>query len=154
MQHLSIYFGRLILIVAISLIFIPGTYAKMYKWVDAEGNTQYTQQPPPGDIEAEVIKPPPKVDTDKAQKQLDEQQKQLDNIRKTREEEAEEQQKKGNEVAVRESNCALAKDKLGRLNGNPRVYSVDADGVRTRLSEDVRQAKLAEARKMIKEYCK
>ncbi len=153
MQNLSIYFGRLILVVAISLIFVPVTFAKMYKWVDAEGNTQYTQQPPPGDIEAEIIKPPPKVDTDKAQKQFDEKQKQQDSIRKTREEEAEERQKNEKEVAVRESNCALAKDKMARLKDNPRVYSADEYGNRTKLLEEDRQTKLDEARKMIKEYC-
>ena len=33
--------------------------AEMYKWVDDEGNTHYTQSPPPGDVEKEIIKPEP-----------------------------------------------------------------------------------------------
>ena len=38
------------------------TFAAMYKWVDEEGNTHYTQQPPPDGIESKTLKPPPAID--------------------------------------------------------------------------------------------
>ena len=42
----------------------PVSQAKMYKWVDADGNTHYTQTPPPDGITKEDLNLPASVNLD------------------------------------------------------------------------------------------
>ncbi|MEE8321222.1 MAG: DUF4124 domain-containing protein [Gammaproteobacteria bacterium] len=137
----------------ISLIFTPITVAKMYKWVDAEGNTQYTQHPPPGDIEAETIKPPPKVDTEGAVKQLETQKKKATDLREDRLKAAGEKRKAEEDLALVKENCRRAQGNLTNYQ-RPRGLIAQPDGSRVRLTEEERQQKLAETRESIKEWCK
>jgi len=149
--------GRIIFF-AIQLVILGSTagicYAEMYKWVDADGQTHYSEKPPAGDIEVSTIKPPPKVDTEKALKELEERKNRLKDIEENRNEKAEEQSAAQEEQAGNQANCDLARDKLSRVINNPRVYSKDEDGNRYKIAEEERQAKIAEARKLISEYCK
>ena len=78
----SIY--SFIQIFAMCLLF-SSAHAALYKWVDADGNTHYTQQPPPGDIDSETIKPPPRIDKEGALKDLDEKHKYMGDQHKERE---------------------------------------------------------------------
>ncbi|HKK16999.1 MAG TPA: DUF4124 domain-containing protein, partial [Gammaproteobacteria bacterium] len=52
--------------ILLALLVSSNALAAMYKWVDENGEVHYTQTPPPGDIQAETIKPPPDVNTEKA----------------------------------------------------------------------------------------
>lgn len=128
-------------------------FAEMYKWVDENGNVQYTQHPPPGDIKAETIKPPPKVDSESALQELDEQQKQLEEVRAGRQKQGEEVAKAEEEKAWYVENCRRAQATLASYQV-PNALIQQADGSRTRISEEDRQAGLAKANEMIKEYCK
>lgn len=127
------------------------TSAAMYKWVDEDGNVHYSEKPPPGDIEVQTIKPPPKVDSEKANQAL---QEQLDQLKALEEgKEPKEQAVTEEELAVKKHNCELGKDKLQRLQDNPRVYTEAEDGTRTRLGEEEREARIQEAQQMIKDNC-
>ena len=129
--------------------------AAMYKWVDKDGQTHYTQYPPPDeDIQVETIQPPPDVDTAGARKELEQKQEKIESIEEERSKSAEEAAEKAKLSALNKANCDLARDKLNQLNNIPRVYGTDAEGNRVRLGEDERQARIAEARKDIKEWCK
>ena len=52
--------------------------ARMYKWVDEEGNTHYTQSPPPGDIEPETLKLPADIDPAISEKSFEKYKKEFD----------------------------------------------------------------------------
>ncbi|MEE9160400.1 MAG: DUF4124 domain-containing protein, partial [Gammaproteobacteria bacterium] len=108
----SIY--SFIQIFAMCLLF-SSAHAALYKWVDADGNTHYTQQPPPGDIEGETIKPPPRIDTKGALKDLDKNQKYLGDQQKDRGKQAEDREFEEANAAIRKSNCQLGRDKMARL---------------------------------------
>lgn len=137
------------------LLFISGPgFAAMYKWVDADGNVHYTQSPPPGDIEGETIKPPPKVDTDKALKELQDRQDKIKSINEDRTREAEEEKMKEGNLAKKKAACDLAKDKLAKASGSTRVYATDEKGNRVKLGEDERQARIDAAKKEVAEFCK
>ena len=126
-------------------------FAEMYKWVDENGEVHYSDRQPPADVETETIKPPPTVDVEQAKKELEARQNKF----KTEESEkpAEEEKVTEEELAVKKKNCELGKDKLQRLQDNPRVYSEAEDGTRTRLGEDERQARIKQAQDMIKKNC-
>ena len=51
-------FSQLLLLAAI-MTNTSVLHAVTYKWVDEDGNTHYTQSPPPGDTKAETIAPAP-----------------------------------------------------------------------------------------------
>ena len=135
-------------------VVVSNSHAALYKWVDADGNVNYSQKPPPGDIAADVIKPPPKVKTDEAIDKLDGQEKYLEGLQEERQKQAEKQQLEDGNEAIRKSNCELGKDKLTRLTDTPRVQKVDKDGNVSRLNEEERQAKIKEAQALIDKDCK
>lgn len=126
--------------------------AKMYKWVDENGQVQYTQSPPPGDIEVKEIKPPPKVDTDAAQKALEAQKEKVSEQYEKRmeaEKEAEESEQKAKE---KEQRCNQAKQRLASFQ-RPRVNLTDENGNPVRATEEQRLEGLEKARKYISENC-
>lgn len=141
-------------IFAMCLLF-NNAHATLYKWVDADGNIHYTQQPPPGDIEGDIIKPPPKLKTESALKELDENQKYLENLQKEREKQAEDQEFEEANAAIRKSNCQLGRDKMAslRLTASPQARSVSEDGTVYKLTEEQRQAKIKEAQEIIDNNC-
>jgi len=147
----SIYFA----IQVIVLFLVAGnSYAALYKWVDDDGNTHYTQNPPPGGIEADIIKPPPRVNTEKASNELEEEQKYLEEIQEERSKQAKKEQNDQANEAIRKSNCELGRNKLTNLTQRPRVQKVDKDGTVTRLTEEERLSKIMAAQELIDKECK
>lgn len=126
----------------------------MYKWVDKEGNTHYTQQPPPAGIESEKLNPPPAFDSSEAVKTLEEQQEYLDTEREKREKHKKALQRAADDKARLKKNCDSNRARLKSLTDKPRVMSVQADGSVIRLTEEKRQEEIAKAEKAIKEFCK
>jgi hypothetical protein len=127
--------------------------AAMYKWTDADGSTQYGQYPP-ADVQAERIKaapqpasPPPAASSPQQRlKALEEQQQ------KQTEKEAEAATAK-QEAETIKKNCEIAKKNLAGLQlGGHRLTRLP-DGSYTRLNEEERQSRIAEAEKNIKQYC-
>ncbi len=129
-------------------------YAEMYKWVDAEGNTHYSEKPPAGDVEVQTVKPPPKVDTESANKELEATKNKLKEIDKSRTKPAEDIAAENKQMEINKRNCETSRKNLASVNANPRVYSTDADGTRYKLGEEERQAKIAAAKEAIAKYCK
>ena len=135
------------------LLFMTGSVsAAMYKWVDEEGNTHYTQSPPPGDIQGETIAPPPDVDTKQAIQNLKEQQQQSDDYLKQQQDAADVQKKKDEDAARKQANCEMAKKRLASYT-EPRVKFVQPDGTRVRATEEERQAEIKKSQDMIDEFC-
>lgn len=128
--------------------------AAMYKWVDDKGVTQYTQYPPPN-RESEVMVPPPTPaqDPDGAQLKLEDQLKQLDENQKARAESEAEAAKTKAAADQRKKNCEAARGNLEKLTTGGRKRVIGPDGVATYLTEEDRQAKIAEAKKHIEESC-
>lgn len=155
MQKFNLNFnknGLISVLLVSSVLLIPVTEARMYKWVDEDGKTNYTQSPPPGDVNAETIKPPPKIDDDSAIAEVERQTKGADKLRSNRKEleKIEALQKENNEVT--KENCRRSKQKLNTYS-RPRGLIQQEDGSRVRVDEETRQAGLAEAQKKIEEYC-
>lgn len=127
--------------------------AGMYKWVDEQGATHYSQNPPPGG-KAQAIKPPPTpADSEAAVKRLEAQRQEAQKRREAGQQDARERQENTTSQAIREESCRLAQQNLGTLEANSRVAIQDADGNMKRLSEEERQAQLTEAKKQVEEYC-
>ncbi len=142
------------MVLLVLLFFVAfNTHAEMYKWVDEEGNTHYSQSPPPGDVEVQTIKPPPKVKSDTAAESQDDSEDKTDASGAEDKISAENQAALDKNAEINKRNCEIAKKNLVTVKDNPRVFSTDADGTRRRIGEDERQEKIAAAQKAIADYC-
>ena len=126
--------------------------ATAYKWVDEDGNTHYTQTPPPGDTRGEVINRPRKVDTEAARGEIKVLTERADKLQAARAEKAEQRQKKLAQEAERATLCQQARASQASYE-RPRVNEVMADGSRRVIGEEERQAGLARARTSVSRFC-
>jgi hypothetical protein len=152
-QAFRIRAGRLLFFCA--LAFSAHAHAELYKWTDAQGKVHYTDQPPTVDVE--VIKGTAAGQTDttnRAVQSLDAQ----DQAYKKRLQEAEEARAKAEKEAeaarIRRDNCERARNNLATLQNRPRVYTTDAGGQRTYMSDTARAAALASSQKAVSEFCR
>jgi hypothetical protein len=125
--------------------------AAMYKWTDADGSTQYGQYPPAG-VQAERVKVSPLPAAQPApspQQRLQELEQQQ---QKQAEKEAEATTEKQTAETIKK-NCEIAKKNLANLHMGGHRLTRLPDGSYTRLREEERLSRIAEAEKHIKEYC-
>ena len=126
--------------------------AGLYKWVDADGHTHYSEFPPAGQ-QAEELKPPPPVDTNAAVEALKAQKDALQRQRETADKAAQEAAKKQAEADQKKKQCESARRELDRLQNAQRIYTTDKDNNRVRLGEDQRQEQIKKTEKSIKHNC-
>lgn len=148
LNNLSRLFVRSILLFLLSM----NCFAVMYKWVDADGNVQYTQSPPPEGVESATIKPPPAVDTGNAIKQLENQKQRADQYLEDQDKQKEEKQTAGTELAQKKALCEQAKARVASYE-RPRVNIVAEDGTRTRAPEETRLEELKKSKEDVDKYC-
>ncbi|HSH30492.1 MAG TPA: DUF4124 domain-containing protein [Thiohalobacter sp.] len=138
----------------LTLLFSTGLPAAMYKWVDENGQTHYSQYPPPDrEYEALAPPPPPASDAGQAQQELEQLLQRQDEQRQAREQAEQEAAAAGRQAEQRQQACAAARHNLEILTTGGRKRITGPDGVARYLPEEERQAKIAEAQKQIEEYC-
>jgi hypothetical protein len=131
---------------------VPVAFAAVYKWVDENGQTTYSQNPPPGNVEYEEIGTPGKVDSARALKKLRDDKIKADKLRRQRLEKQADLKKSREEVSVQKENCDMARGKLASLQ-RPRAKILQPDGSRIRLNEEERQRQIKEAEDKLHEWC-
>jgi cytoskeletal protein RodZ len=149
---MSTFMKRLLLgamLIAVSL----SAHSAFYKWVDANGVTQYSQSPPPSGHYQEMRSSLPAGDTN-AERQSAEtsspsQGSPTDPVAAAPPDDKQQARKQ----AAREQNCQLAKQRLSQLENHPRIRFTAADGSVRVMSEEEKQVKLMETRKMMDEMC-
>lgn len=129
-------------------------HAAMYKWVDENGVTQYTQYPPPSrEYQTLVPPPPPAEDPEGAQQQLEGLLQQQDEASKARAETGEQEQKAAAAAERRKQNCQAARTNLELLTTGGHRRITGPDGIAYYPSEEERQERIATAQKQIEEFC-
>ena len=140
----------------LSLCVLPGAWAAMYKWVDENGQVQYSQTPPPAAQFKELkAPPPPPSSAAESQKQLQdllERQADSQARREADKQDKSEEARKREEMARR---CEQAKGQRTLLENTPpnRVTVEGADGTIHRLTEEEHASHLAQVKKIISEAC-
>lgn len=129
-------------------------YATAYKWIDANGQTQYSQTPP-AQKDVIIINAPPKASStaekeietaNNLQKQL---QKQDDDAVAAKEKEKKSQA----EAKLKAINCERAKTHLTNMESKVRVRLTDAAGNTTQLTPLQREEDIQRTKERIKENC-
>lgn len=142
---------RMILTTSLALALSTTAMAgQVYKWVDAQGVTHFSEQPPQGQAATTINKaaPPPPSTEPKAVPTFkdiaDPEQAAAD--AKVKKEVAEQD-------AQRVKYCETQRNNLAQLENNPRVRVEDGGEMR-RLGEGERQQRIADSKKAITENCK
>jgi hypothetical protein len=125
----------------------------MYKWVDQNGVTHFTQEPPPADAKSggkiDVKTQPPNKPA-------------ADNWREREQESKAAKAKQGlaaeqahqKEESQRAKNCARAQDQADTFSRAGAVYRLNDKGERVYYEDKEREAKLAEAKENMARYCR
>ncbi len=128
--------------------------AAMYKWTDAQGNTQYGQFPPAG-VEAERISAAGTTHKVQPQDTRSPQQRaqELEEQRKKQHEQATEAAAAQEQAELRQQACAIARKNLAVLQegGHHRVRL--PDGTVTYLSDEQKKERIAKANQQVKNNC-
>lgn len=142
------------MVLALGIAAAPQALAAMYKWVDEQGNVQYSQTPP-AQVPSERVAPPPPPPTGSQQERarLQQQLEALEERKAVEGEARAEQDKAAMSAADRAARCEQARSTLATLQSRGRVRVRDAQGVYTPLDETERQAAIAEAQRAIEENC-
>jgi Skp family chaperone for outer membrane proteins len=129
--------------------------SQMYKWVDENGQTQFSQFPPSATSQSEQIK----VEAPKSRQSASSKEK-LDNMRQKllensvgrgeKERDKEEQDKKKEELARA---CTTSKKRLKKLQENGRVYTELENGERKWFDVKERDGLIKDAQQDVADYC-
>ena len=148
---------RCIFYLLLWLCFAPAAMAGVYKWVDEQGNINYSDTIPAEAVQSEPIRglpKPQKTPTNETATEVEGNWQ--ERLRILKEEQAAEKQQElaeqAKEEKERKQNCATAQKKFTQLQ-RPRINSVSADGERVRIGEDERQAEIQRVQKYIRENC-
>lgn len=126
--------------------------AKMYKWVDEDGNTHYTQSVPPDGIDGIIIKPPGSVDEEAALELLEKQKQKADALLENRIKKLEKKEKERAEIERITKNCEIAKTNMASL-AQPRLNLKDEAGEIYIVPEEERLQRLNKAKEDVNKYC-
>jgi len=146
-------FTNRLLLGAMLLVASLSVHAAFYKWVDANGVTQYSQSPPPSGHYQVMRSSPPPGDTNAVPSPVDTSPPTQNSATSPTTAAPPDNQRQAGQQAAREQNCQLAKHRLTQLENHPRVRITAADGSVRVMSEEEKQAKLLETRKMVSDMC-
>lgn len=147
-------------ILLLLLMFSFVASAQVYKWVDADGKTQYTDQPPPSgaaqDEKKLDIKPAPPSSSnghqsDSANVVDDDKPQNFSERRSARKEAKAEKERAAEELNQK---CIHAQGQLKMYRDTPRLRVPDGNGGVVYVDDNVREKHIQEAQKNIAAFCK
>ena len=150
---------RLVLLASL-LALSPWATAQLYKWVDKDGKTVYSDQPPPNQdsrqlrLQSGTTAPTGTATATAAPKGFLERDKELEKTRK----ESREQGKKAEQTAKAaqdaEERCAAARSNLKVFEDGGRILKRSASGERVFLEDQEVETERQKARAAVDEHCK
>jgi hypothetical protein len=157
-------------LVAAILLAVPfGASAQLYKWVDAEGNVHYSDQPPPSQgVKQQRTMPKPRAAAPAAQAPSGDGTQSAANrpktpaeqemeFRKRRLEAAEAEAKRQQEAEAakeKQRNCDHAKARVAMLQQGGRITRASASGEQVYMEDAEIARELVDARKIADTWCK
>lgn len=145
---------RYILLTVGACLWFTNATAEMYRWVDDQGVTHFSQVPPPSGVATRLAKPAadPVGNSDTVE-QMNQQWQQLQDRQEERREQEQHQQEDQQVQARRQANCRAARNNLGILQGpSNRLVKTPGEDYR-RLTEEERQDRIRQAEEIIERDC-
>lgn len=154
--------GAIVVITLMAAFCAVAAAQNLYRWVDSNGNVQYSDQPPPGDAKdaKQLNRNQPALD-DNAQTSSDsdsyiEQEAEFRERQKSQNEQEKNARLEAEKVATIKKNCEIARNNLRTLTDptGGRARQVNSEGVLVWLSQEQVDKEKEQARKDIEKWCK
>ena len=147
-------------LLVLMLLACTNAHAAISKWVDADGQVHYSDEPPPANVVQKTLR----ADDDTqdiqgssgaaAPKTLAEREADLKKAEIAKKKAAESAAQKQAETAAQQANCANAQQNLRTLQSGIRIMEADANGQPGYISDADRAQRVANAQNDISTYCK
>lgn len=128
-------------------------HADVYKWVDKDGHTHYSEKPQGDNAVSIQLEKNPGTDHD-TKSRNQELQKLLDVYDQEQDVKQEEMEKQQKESADQQEKCHLLQDRINKLTNGGIIYTIDDKGNRKYLSDAEITSRLDELEKAKQKYCK
>ncbi len=152
LQRLCARTARVAVAVVMLVAFNPAG-AVLYKWVDANGRVTYSDQPPPGNVKAEIVGAAPPPADSSAVRDLANQEADL---RKAQTQRAEEQKKTSKAKADQlqlQQDCADARVRLRLYESDQPIANINEKGEQVFVDDATRQRTRERLEYQIRERC-
>jgi hypothetical protein len=141
------------------LLCCTNTFAAISKWVDADGQVHYSDEPPPSNVKQKMLRAD---DTQGAQgassvaapKTIAEREAELKKSALAKKEAADKAAQDQAAAAAKQANCANAQQNLRTLQSGIRIMETDASGQPGYIDDAERNQRVAKAQSDISTYCK
>ncbi len=140
--------------VVIGCLVVLPAHAQVYKWVDANGKTQYSDSPPAGAAKAAVVKGAPAAADKPAQTDWQEKDREF-RSRKIKQEDATRKEEEETQKLAQEKSkaCLSAREQIDDLGRGVPLYKVNAKGERVYMEDAERPGLLKAARQSVTDNC-
>jgi len=129
--------------------------AQVYKWVDEDGQTHFSQFPPEQNKADKIdVNAPTSANSKAAAENLEKMRQTLREQAVDRVTETEDEKKAAAEAERMAENCKKAKQQLLDLQNNGRIFRTLENGEREWYDEKGREKLIANAQKQVDKYCK
>jgi len=132
----------------------PQAHAALYKWVDSNGRTVYSDIPPTGDVKAERVNAPAPRANPNATKEMVSQEADLKKRQLQRTEEETKAEKAKVDNAKRQEQCGIMRGQLKALQmPNVAHYRVNEKGERVFLDDAMKKQQTDRIEQYLKDHC-
>lgn len=141
-------------ILALGLALAPLAGAQLYKYVDKDGKTVYTDQPPPS-VDSKAIRVQPSAGPAPAPAAAPS--KSPQDVQKARDADKDKAKKAEDEArnaAAKQANCNVAKQQFQHYQDGGKIYKYNAAGERELMNDDDIEAARARSKRELDEACK
>lgn len=156
------FIGIGVLLVGASTLVAAGD---LYRWVDAQGQVHYSDEPPPASardvklirdkgVDPSLQEQAEDSEESDTQPSYAEQQAAFEERQAKKAEEQAKAEEEKRAAAERKKNCDAARSNYNTVNSGQRVMRINAEGEREYLSDEEIKQQAAEAKKSIDEWCK
>lgn len=144
--------GPVALAVALLLACGPAS-AVLYKWVDASGRVTYSDQPPPGNVKAEVVGAAPPPSNPAAIRDLANQEADLKKQQTQRAEDQKKAAKARTEALQLQQDCGDARARLRIYESDQPIARINEKGEQVFLEDSLRLMERQRLEQQIRERC-
>ena len=139
-----------IIVIAVASLFATAAGAQLYKYVDKDGRTVYSDQPPAG-LDSKQVNTP---SSSASSKSFVERDKEMEKLRAKGRDEAKKADEKEKTAAAQDERCRQANERLRALVEGGRIYKYNDKGEREIMVDEEIEAERGKAQKLVDEACK
>ena len=137
---------------AMALAAAPAS-AVLYKWTDANGRVSYSDQPPPGNVKAEIVNGAPAASNPDAVRELAAQDQDLKKVQAQRADAQKKADRTRAETALQEQACVEARGRVRIYESDQLISRINEKGEQVFLDESMKNREKEKLEGQIRERC-